>query len=770
MLEKNMYRFVNALLLMACCLLCLGKEIGISKVSWIHMGIGLVVLVLATTWCQLGGKGRMMLSLSVLVAFIVTNMVVGSARTFEHLQNYIGGVWSMGDNAVVWGTTQECIQAAVMGLLSFCIVLFLEQVFWLKVAMAIVWLGVILADLFMSRSFAHAGVVCVILYIILVYVEWTERNWKKERLENNKHYMVRILPFLAVYFCLMVMMPAPEQPYDWKFVKDAYISVREAFLEISRNWIDSDREDFSFGTSGFDGESRLLGGISDDEQTLMIIRGQASLKTNVYLTGKVYDSFDGRGWESADVEESNDRQLDALETLYAVRSHDVEGEAKYLERTGLKIWYEDFRTGYLFTPLKTIKMQDVDETNFTSVGGNYVFREKQGYGLEYNTSFLQLNVDHPVFYEFLETDVIRDEELFVDIQREYFKKTKYTLTDLDNHKKHIMSTYGKDCEISEEVDRWLQEVTNEAETDIDKLKAIEAALQQMVYTKTPGELPKWVDSESEFLDYFLLESKQGYCVYYATAFVLLARAEGLPTRYVEGFCVPVSGTYNVLVTSTMAHAWPEVYIEDVGWVPFEPTPGYEVIRYTPWEIHAEGEGVGQGAEGPKAEDETDEEPLDEALSEELSEEEPESVMQEQNTGNLFKILGLTIIFVIVAGGVIWGLDILLRKRRKERFSPQERFLAEVRMNIRMLAFLGYERADNETLTELRARAWAIMDDESDEDKPEFLFLKYYEEYLYGEYPVTNDILETLSVEKQYLLRLLKKWKPIMYLYCRFRLY
>ena len=38
------------------------------------------------------------------------------------------------------------------------------------------------------------------------------------------------------------------------------------------------------------------------------------------------------------------------------------------------------------------------------------------------------------------------------------------------------------------------------------------------------------------------------------------------------------------VTANMAHAWPEVYIEGIGWLPFEPTPEYEEIRYTPWKM------------------------------------------------------------------------------------------------------------------------------------------------------------------------------------------
>lgn len=60
----------------------------------------------------------------------------------------------------------------------------------------------------------------------------------------------------------------------------------------------------------------------------------------------------------------------------------------------------------------------------------------------------------------------------------------------------------------------------------------------MEYNKNPGVLPDQVADGKSFLDFFLLESQKGYCTYYATAFVLLARAEGFPARYVQGFCVP----------------------------------------------------------------------------------------------------------------------------------------------------------------------------------------------------------------------------------------
>ena len=779
MFEQNLYRFFNAVLFFMCCLLGLGKELGIAEVLWSHVMAGLAVLSVASIWCRVKLKGRLILVLTAVLSLVVTVFVVGSGRTYGHLRNYITGFWRSNEEAVIWGLPQECIQAAVIAVICFGIALLFEQFFVLKFIAGIILLGLMVVGLFWGSGITHAGVVCVLLYVVIVYVEWTQRGWCKERLGNNRHYMFSMLPFLVVYLVLMLLMPAPEKPYDWQFVKDAYAGMRQAFMHVSRNLMNGDREDLTFGngTVGFGGSGKLIGSISDDERTVLILNGQENLKTNVYLVGRVYDTFEGDKWTSTDSNEMDERQLDALETLYAVRKYNKElangDDERYVAETILRIRYEDFRSSYLLAPLKTYKLDDLGETQYTSEGGNYVFGKKQGFGQDYRVSYFQLNVDHPAFYEFLRQNLTEDDDLFQQVQRECMRTRKYRLTDLVNHKKHIFEIYEKECELSETVRLWVAEALQGAETDIDKLKAIEAALQQMVYTKTPGALPQSVDSETEFLDYFLLESKQGYCVYYATAFVLLARAEGIPARYVEGFCVPMTSTQNVCVSSSMAHAWPEVYIENMGWVPFEPTPGYAAIRYTPWEVQAEESGTGKGASAEGLDDyetdSVDEWEDEEEQAENVTVAEEEISVKTENTGNLFIILGLSALFALIAGAVIWGLDTLIRINRRRRYTLQEKFVAQIRINMRLLAFLGYDRMANETLQELRQRAWAIMDNE-EETGPEFLFLKFYEEYLYGEYPVTEEMLDVLVTEKSYLMQLLKKWKPILYLYCRFRSY
>ncbi len=82
----------------------------------------------------------------------------------------------------------------------------------------------------------------------------------------------------------------------------------------------------------------------------------------------------------------------------------------------------------------------------------------------------------------------------------------------------------------------------------------------------------------EPVDFFLFDRKAGHCEYFASAFAILARAVGIPTRQVNGF---LGGEWNeyqnyVAVRAGDAHSWAEVFFPGAGeggaWVTFDPTP------------------------------------------------------------------------------------------------------------------------------------------------------------------------------------------------------
>ncbi len=75
---------------------------------------------------------------------------------------------------------------------------------------------------------------------------------------------------------------------------------------------------------------------------------------------------------------------------------------------------------------------------------------------------------------------------------------------------------------------------------------------------------------------WLLQTQRGYCTYYASTMVVMARLLGIPTRLVTGFS---QGTFdkqhNVWsVQGSDAHSWVQAYLPAIGWVNFDPTPGY----------------------------------------------------------------------------------------------------------------------------------------------------------------------------------------------------
>lgn len=84
--------------------------------------------------------------------------------------------------------------------------------------------------------------------------------------------------------------------------------------------------------------------------------------------------------------------------------------------------------------------------------------------------------------------------------------------------------------------------------------------------------PPLLDSDHS-IDDFLFNSKKGFCEHYAGSFVFMMRAAGIPARVVVGY---QGGEWNdkgnfLAVRQYDAHAWTEVWLENQGWVRYDPT-------------------------------------------------------------------------------------------------------------------------------------------------------------------------------------------------------
>jgi hypothetical protein len=114
-----------------------------------------------------------------------------------------------------------------------------------------------------------------------------------------------------------------------------------------------------------------------------------------------------------------------------------------------------------------------------------------------------------------------------------------------------------------------QSLTAGIENPYDRARAIEAYLREYPYTLDVPPPPP----DRDVADYFLFDLKKGYCDYYATSMVVLARSAGLPARLVIGYA---NGVYDpnraeYVVHEAEAHSWVEIYFTGHGWIEFEPT-------------------------------------------------------------------------------------------------------------------------------------------------------------------------------------------------------
>lgn len=187
-----------------------------------------------------------------------------------------------------------------------------------------------------------------------------------------------------------------------------------------------------------------------------------------------------------------------------------------------------------------------------------------GFGVSY--SYYNEDIDHISYMSSLPFTVNSFEKLL----EKAYSNDDITVEQYNNLLK-LMGVYVDKTGISKEVEDLAHEITDGYDSVYDKANAL---VDYFIVNNYVYDLDYEPDDES--IEYFLFESKTGVCTSYATAMTLMARAVGIPARYVEGFAAYEKndlGAY--LVRDSHAHAFVEVFIPGGGWMTFDPTvPDY----------------------------------------------------------------------------------------------------------------------------------------------------------------------------------------------------
>ena len=121
-------------------------------------------------------------------------------------------------------------------------------------------------------------------------------------------------------------------------------------------------------------------------------------------------------------------------------------------------------------------------------------------------------------------------------------------------------------------DRW----RSEADTPGDVVRrALDHFRDEpFVYTLRPPALP------GDPVDDFLFGTRRGFCEHYASAFAVLMRGAGIPSRVVTGYQGGEANPHGdyLIVRQSDAHAWAEVWLAGQGWIRVDPTAAVSPAR------------------------------------------------------------------------------------------------------------------------------------------------------------------------------------------------
>lgn len=289
---------------------------------------------------------------------------------------------------------------------------------------------------------------------------------------------------------------------------------------------------FGFGSSV---DLTYRGGLSD---TLMMYVSSPAWS---YWRGYAYDTYNGQSWSQSD---------SSIDELMVEEAFGVFRLIPSQERSS-DIFVQTF---YIQQPMP----------NVLWVGGHpaLVIYPAQSLGIDATGG---LRVGTPLEAGMLYTVLSERIDFDADTLR----------TDSGQYPQVVHDTYLQlPNTISERTRQLAHELVENETTSYDRVTVI----RDYLYHSFPYDyFPPPQAPNTDAVDQFLFVDQRGFCELYVSAMVVMLREVGIPSRFVVGYG---SGNYNAFtgyyeVRANHAHSWVEVYFADYGWVPFDPTPGWE---------------------------------------------------------------------------------------------------------------------------------------------------------------------------------------------------
>jgi len=283
-----------------------------------------------------------------------------------------------------------------------------------------------------------------------------------------------------------------------------------------------------------------------------------------YLKTKVYYDYNYNRW-------IENRSLPSIKSKQSLNVANLMPKGEFAERN---IKYNREKE----TKIKTISIETLNDSfDDVMISPNYITKvaspKTSNIYMYNNENYLTGQSQHNYtinYYDYSDTETIEN------YSNSPYKDDINTLNSIvgKNNINYELINDSLKFTSSERVRNLAKEITLGARDNNDKLKLIQRyLLNNYKYSLQPNAMNI---NSPDYVDFFLFNEKKGYCKSFATAAVMLCRAVGIPSRYVEGFKVrgEVDNMGNYVIRSYDAHAWVEVLTSaDKGiWSILETTP------------------------------------------------------------------------------------------------------------------------------------------------------------------------------------------------------
>ena len=325
--------------------------------------------------------------------------------------------------------------------------------------------------------------------------------------------------------------------------------LRQAVLD--RLFFTEPRDVFSLSSEGYypEGQDQLGGKPNPDDAPVM----QVSTPRTVYLRGVILNEYTGRSWQNTTGGRRYLRQSPRLAAeRIALFDEDLPQQTV---RNGLcdpvtvSVRMLSDSASTLFVPQRVRELIPGGDLvpYFSSSSELFVTRNLKA-GDTYSVSAPIFHAGDPGLGTLIEVCSTLEDSRYDRIVDAY--------TSLPNH-------------LEEPVYALAREVASVASAPYERALAIQSWLSRSFrYTLDVEPQPENLD----FVTHFLLDTREGYCTYFASAMTVMCRMVGIPARYVEGYIAEPDADGQAVVTGLSAHAWTEVYFSGFGWLTFDATP------------------------------------------------------------------------------------------------------------------------------------------------------------------------------------------------------